>query len=119
MRLAWALGAIWCATFASRAIADEFSGAELYNLCTAKERDADLACKSWIHAFGGALFYVQTMTLREKGTPLTCMPDGVGGVQFRLIIEKYLRDHPAILHLDAISVAGAALITAFPCKKSN
>jgi hypothetical protein len=95
----------------------ELSGADLYRLCALDNKRADAACKMWITAFGGALFYAQTITNREKGsTALTCMPDGVSGIQFKLIIEKFLRDNPSIINMDAVSLAGAALIGAFPCK---
>jgi hypothetical protein len=43
--------------------------------------------------------------------------DGLSVDQGRLIIEKYLKEHPESLHEEAGLVAGPALLDAFPCKK--
>jgi hypothetical protein len=46
-----------------------------------------------------------------------CVPEGVNSRQIRLIVEKYMRDHPDRLHLDSAVVVTFALWDAFRCKK--
>jgi len=48
-----------------------------------------------------------------------CWPrpnEGVSHQQARLIIEKYLREHPEKLHKEAGFIAVEALVAAFLCK---
>jgi hypothetical protein len=49
-----------------------------------------------------------------------CPPEsGISTEQARLIVEKFFRNNPEQLHVDAGLVAGLAIIQAFPCAKSN
>jgi hypothetical protein len=46
-----------------------------------------------------------------------CLPAGVTWEQDRLILVKWLKDHPENLHYAAPSLVAAAYAEAFPCKK--
>jgi hypothetical protein len=61
-----------------------------------------------------------TLTQRS-GAIKYCPPkDGLSVVQARLIVEKYMGEHPEDLHLEAGLSAAQALWDAFPCgAKSN
>jgi hypothetical protein len=48
-----------------------------------------------------------------------CFPTGLAPLQAKLVVEKYMRDHPEQLHADAVLITNAALTLAFPCPKSN
>jgi hypothetical protein len=45
-----------------------------------------------------------------------CIPQAVTGVQMRLVVTKYLHDHPQELELPAGQVATHAFAGAFACK---
>jgi hypothetical protein len=45
------------------------------------------------------------------------VPQEVKIEQVIRVIEKYLRENPAMLHLHAVSLSSVALNTAFPCKR--
>jgi Rap1a immunity proteins len=53
---------------------------------------------------------------KRSAEKLWCFPKGITLGQARQVIEKYMRDNPQVLHLEAAGVAGLALLTAFPCK---
>jgi Rap1a immunity proteins len=54
---------------------------------------------------------------KEKDKRIWCFPRDATVRQARLVVEKYLRDNPAILHRPAGLIAGIALMLAFPCEK--
>jgi hypothetical protein len=89
--------------------ADPFSGEKLEMLCT--ERAGADACALYILGFFQGIMAQQTL-----GNPI-CLPKGVNGLQAKLVIEKYLREHPENLHDDAWMAASVALAAAFPCRK--
>ena len=99
--------------------AGALSGVELYQSCQDKKRGVgNIVCTAYIHGL------VDGMTMgvaSEKFPGKYCPPDsGISAPQARLIIEKFLRDHPERLHVEAGLVAGLAIIEAFPCAtKSN
>ena len=45
-----------------------------------------------------------------------CPPESSDIVQLVLVTQKYMREHPEILHYSASGVVAAALKTAFPCR---
>jgi Rap1a immunity proteins len=86
---------------------------ELLQRCSAHPGSAeDVACLTWIEGF------VDGIALGQSGKNW-CFPEGGSVGQARLIIENVLREHPEMLHRDAAMVAGAALMSAFPCKGSD
>jgi hypothetical protein len=103
----------------------EMTGQFLYQLCNDKSELSQGECSSWIYGFargmGVAQLYADKQHLtppgarRPTGSPTTCLSDELTGTQARLIIEKFMRDHPELLHHLAAGIAGAALVQAFPC----
>jgi hypothetical protein len=92
---------------------DEFNGSKLYEYCGEHNSSAaQLGCTAFIHGL------LDGLLLGRFG--LYCPPkDGVDVAQGRLIIEKFMRDHPEILNDQAGYVAAVAMSVTFPCKKSN
>lgn len=73
-----------------------------------------LACLAYIHGL------IDGMQFGRFFAKEYCPPKaGLSVDQAQLVITKYLRGHPEHLHEDAGTLAGPALLDAFPCKKSN
>jgi hypothetical protein len=48
-----------------------------------------------------------------------CPPKDLTVLQARLIIEKWMREHPKALNESAKNVSMAAMLTAYPCQPKN
>jgi hypothetical protein len=97
--------------------AKAFTGADLYRICAGKGRGAnETSCKAYTRGF------VDGMTMGAatgKTAAKFCPPKGgISDEQSRLVIERYLKDHPEDLRDDAGLMAGVALLQAFPCPAS-
>ena len=94
-------------------------GTQLYQSCRAKERTTlDFVCVAYIHGFLDGMATGQATG--EQNPPMYCPPKGGISVdQGRLIVEKYLRDHPEQLHKEAGLLAASALWDAFPCRRNS
>lgn len=94
-----------------------FTGTQLYELCSNKNPNSNenLGCAAYVHGFSDGFL------LGTAFAPNTYCPPkhGYSIVQIRLIVEKYLRDHPEELNQEALDLVGDALMDAFRCKKSN
>jgi hypothetical protein len=102
-----------CLVIACPAKAD-FTGADLQSACT----DNQDLCDFWLTGFVSGMFGSQAVAQQGKLTPVSCFPEG--GItlhQARLIVEKYMRDHPEHLHSSAQDVVFAALELEFPCNR--
>jgi len=119
MRVAFALA---CFVFATLTVTKSHAlpGTELYRSCHSKEGSVgDFACVAYIHGFLDGLI---TGRMAGKQNPaILCPPkDGISVDQSRLIVEKYMRDHPDELNKETGLVAASAMLDAFPCRaKSN
>jgi Rap1a immunity proteins len=101
-------------------VAHALTGTQLYQECLDKSKGfQDLACLSYVRGFVDGMFMGGAVAAQFAGQ--YCPPkDGIDAIQARLIIEKYLRDHPENLHIEVGLLAGTALMAAFPCPpKSN
>jgi hypothetical protein len=95
--------------------AKALDGVTLYQWCQAKPDTArEISCIAYVHGFLDGVAFGHRM---GKNYPtLYCPPkDGISVVQGRLIIEKYLKNHPEKLHTEAGSLVFDALIEAFHC----
>jgi hypothetical protein len=100
--------------------ANAFTGTELYRSC--QRGPADLSCVAYVRGFvdGMVIGKVVGLTVGLTKLPMFCPPnDGILLEQGRLIVEKFLRDHPERLHEQASFLAANALLDAFPCQNSN
>lgn len=98
--------------------AQSFSGTgiEFGELCASSETSVRLACSSFIKGLITGLYL--SRSLSSAGITY-CLPDIFGVPQALLIIQKFMRDHPEMLHQDFGSLATTALVQAFPCGKAN
>jgi len=85
----------------------ELTAQNLHDMCTDNSQDAQRLCGWWIYGFARGMEYSQILAYAKNLT----------GEQARLSIEKYMRDHPEKLNLQAVTIAGFALALAFPCEK--
>jgi hypothetical protein len=95
----------------------DLSAQALYDLCNNNDQHAQDVCQSWIYGFAWGMVTSQIATSAANLSPGTCIPEGVTGGQALLIIEKFMRDHPELLHHNAAVFSGFALTQAFPCKR--
>jgi hypothetical protein len=97
--------------------ATALTGSQLNENCQSKNKTAfEVACVAYILGLTEGLFLGQTLT--ANGREAYCPPTGgLESRQARLIIEKFLRDHPERLHEHASFLAAESLLAAFPCKK--
>jgi hypothetical protein len=96
-----------CLVIACPAKAD-FTGADLQSACT----DNQDICDFWITSSLLGAFGSQT-----NAGLVSCPPAGTTPTQARLIVEKYMHDHPESLHLPAQDIVFAASQLSFPCIK--
>jgi Rap1a immunity proteins len=87
----------------------DFTGADLQSACT---NNQDI-CDFWITSSLLGAFGSQA----SQQAPVSCTPGGTTRAQARLIVEKYMHDHPENLHLPAQDIVLAASQLAFPCTK--
>jgi hypothetical protein len=110
----------WLSTLAIFLVAGPVMAAEgptgntLYQLCANKTESAEMACEMWITGFTAGA---------TKNAPTkihsVCLPSRSTPAQARLVIEKFMREHPEVLQLPDAAVAYAALGQAFPCSAKN
>jgi hypothetical protein len=91
----------------------DFTGADLQSACT----DNQDICDFWITSALLGAFGSQTNAQQGNFSPAGCPPGGITPSQARLIVEKYMRDHPEDLHLPAQEIVSAASRQEFPCTK--
>jgi Rap1a immunity proteins len=94
--------------------ASALTGVELLRFCRQeKTTRGNLACVTYTRGFIDGFV---SATIASNKNARACIPsDGVSADQGRLIIEKYLRDNPEKLDLEAGNLAMAAMIAAFRC----
>jgi hypothetical protein len=98
--------------------ANVMTGNELQNYCSApRDTQFDAACTQYVQGFLGGI--EASSGGMSKDAKIWCIPDGATIGQARLVVEKYMREHPEGLHQPASLVTGLALMFAFPCKISN
>lgn len=97
----------------------DFTGNTLNLLCTDGSKQAETSCSMWIAGFSAGIFAAQGLAHSKGTVAVTCIPNGVTGIQVRAIVEKYMREHPSILHVGADAIASFAIERAFLCRNSN
>ena len=113
------ISAVFAVLIAPAARAEGLDGTKLYEICGHHDFSSseNTVCAYYVKGFIEGMLFGD---FSAKVTVGYCPPEeGISVEQGRLIIEKYMRDNPAILHRHAGVIAGEALLTAFPCKKSN
>lgn len=103
--LATALIVCACPAFAQRV--SKMSGAGLQTACTGRGTEA---CEAYLAGIADTLG-----ELGPKRGGIACIPPVVTGAQLRIVVQKYLRDHPEKLQLRAAKLALEAYQTSFPC----
>jgi hypothetical protein len=82
---------------AARANADEFTAQQLLMYCSAKKDSAaDLSCSAYIAGFSEGLLVGKVMS--EGGLGFCPPSEGLSGLQTRLIVENWMRQHPKALN---------------------
>ena len=93
-----------------------FTAAELYKYCTApKYGDRDVGCTLYVRGLIDGLYLGHNLSKDEF--PLCA--NSIDAAQARLIVERFMREHPEFLHQEAGVVSGIALQKIFGCKKSQ
>lgn len=114
-RITFCILAFWLAS--GSVLADPaFSAAQLQTMCGAKQdKESDTFCSIYIagvyDGFAGA-------QLMRQQNVTSCMP-AIGPGNARIIIEKYLDDHPEMLSKPAMVAATLALMSAFRCDRKK
>jgi hypothetical protein len=118
-KIAVCLGA---ALFLVIAISESYAltGAELYQFCTqARDSSGYLSCNAYVRGFADGIFLADIMAGKGKRLCTPVAGSAIEHTQARLIIEKYLRNHPEFLHEQAGYLAALALYDAFECKNGD
>jgi Rap1a immunity proteins len=95
---------------------EDFSAKHLQTICQHDNPDSveHIVCVSYLRGLIEGMLFGSVSAVATVGY---CPPkNGISPEEGRLIIEKYMRKNPAYLHEKASVVAGAALLSAFPCK---
>jgi len=96
--------------------ADELKGIKLYQQCSNTNQDSVgyLNCNAYVAGFVEGLYIGKS--LPGSGYNF-CPPKDLTYLQARLVIEKFMRDHPKMLNDAAGSVAMAVRVLTYPCAK--
>jgi hypothetical protein len=89
-------------------IANAITGNELLKFCNSEDSFSQGMCLGYING-------VSDRDLDASG----CLPPDVTFGQMQKITEKYLDEHPKLLHLHATFLVMFALNDAFPCPKNK
>ena len=93
------------------------TGNKLQEFCSSPHNSReDIACAYYLKGFVSGIEVGDGARDDER---MWCFPEGSTIGQARLVVEKYMREHPETLHRDAGVIAGIALFAAFGCKHSN
>lgn len=92
-----------------------------YQHCTGANESSKATCTWYITGYirgreDGAGW--QGLASKTKvATPLFCVPQNVTYIQIRLVVAKFMTQHPELLHHSFGSVIAFALGAAFPCTR--
>jgi hypothetical protein len=102
----------------SHAMADDITGDILHVDCIVASHGSgsDRDCDIYINGLAAGVLVDQVA--KEQGTPI-CFSPRIKAEQVRNAVEKFVQEHPDMLHVNGITVVGVALSKAFPCSKSN
>jgi Rap1a immunity proteins len=95
--------------------AQTITGTQLYQICTSEEDTGKALCQGWTGGFLNALVIAQVQADRGKKGAVTCLPNGVTGIQVKRTVMKFLADHPSLMNEDAGVLTFFAIKSAFPC----
>lgn len=90
-------------------LTENTTGAELYEICKISDENCDSAALT----IATAVFLYAS----SRGDKSYCPPEKMGAIQARLVVMKYLQEHPEKLHEPAFNLVAVAMIRAFPCSK--
>jgi hypothetical protein len=101
----------------SIASAGELTATELFQYCSDRAGSSGgLICSAYVEGFTEGL--IMGKSLSEAGLTF-CPPRDLTVLQARLIVEKWMREHPKALNDSAKRVSIGALIRAYPCQPKN
>jgi hypothetical protein len=98
--------------------ATALTGTQLYKSCLTTTGPGAVMCTVYVRGFVDG--FLMGKLVGQENPPLYCPPDaGVDAQQARLIVRKFLSNHPEKLHEEASFVTSEALMTAFPCSTKS
>jgi hypothetical protein len=99
-------------------LGDDITGDILHEDCFVASHGSgsDRDCDIYINGLAAGVLVDQVA--KEQGTPI-CFPPRIKAEQVRNAVEKFMQEHPDMLHVNGITIVGVALSKAFPCSKSN
>jgi hypothetical protein len=89
---------------------------DLLEGCTGSVPQMKASCEAWIAGFEAALFGANEV--RKLRNMSVCIPEGFTGKQAVLVVTKYIKEHPELLHNNAGPIAFLALWFSFPCSEA-
>jgi hypothetical protein len=95
----------------------QMDGMKLHGACNkdAPNSIGDVFCNGYTLGFlEGFIMGAAQLTVGKR---LVCLPEreAISAAQLRVIVQKYLRDHPEELHKLDYELVTSALVAAFPC----
>lgn len=117
--LAMVVASALCSLVPTSALA--FTGKDIMRGCEAVsemayEGDFGQTCGVAMHAglCTGLAYGVAFELLMQDAV---CLPKKLSPAEAGLVLRKFLRDHPELLHLPAEALAHRAIVEAYPCRK--
>jgi hypothetical protein len=102
-----------CATLTNAASADSvvhYRGTQLLAFCESTDATSKAVCMGFVTGVADAMADPYLSKLPS------CTPLGSDARQIALIVEKFMRENPTLLHYSAAENTALALQKAFPCK---
>ena len=122
IRVAGTMVAMTCLIYGT-ALAGTLRGDQLLVMLTDESSSGMQANVNRYRAMGyvqGLLDSYTVFSTRDPSLNIYCMPEqGVTSAQARILIVKWLQEHPKRLHEQARLLVFHALAEAFPCKNSS
>lgn len=95
------------------------------DILTSCPRSADQPSKDkligWFDCISFANGFVEGLKLagQKPGKPLVCFPENVSMLQLLIIANKFVSDHPELMHRKASDLMAISWVAAFPCAPTN
>ena len=82
-------------------------------------KNDDLRPRATAFIYGVAMGYVEGQAFSEFTAGKICFPEGVTADQMTSMVEKHLRDNPAVTHQSASFLTAMVLLSVFSCEKGS
>jgi hypothetical protein len=97
--------------------ADQLTALTLRQWCSGKAGQDQISCTAFTPGLINGINVADGVF--DQKMKFWCFPNSITAEQAKLVIVKFMNEHPEVLHMGAAPVAAGALHLAFPCGPAN